>query len=212
MIKGIKILSYFIDNKTPLYGGIERGFKQEELSRIDFNSSSNNSFFSFPNHIGTHIDFPNHFSNNGKTINDYSPNFWIFNKVGFIQCEVNDLPTKISTLNSEIEILILKTGFYIYRGTDYYWKEQPIIPSSYANLLRTNFPNLKIFGFDMISLTSKLNRIEGRKSHIEFLLNYDILIIEDMNLKELNKAPNKVIVAPLLINNCNGTPCTIFSF
>ena len=31
-------------------------------------------------------------------------------------------------------------------------------------------------------------------------------------LKELNKAPNKVIVAPLLINNCNGTPCTIFSF
>ena len=33
--------------------------------------SSNNTEFCMSSHFGTHIDFPNHFSNKGKTIEDY---------------------------------------------------------------------------------------------------------------------------------------------
>ena len=87
------------------------------------------------NHIGTHIDFPNHFSNEGKKSSDYPPSFWVFNKVGLVNCKIEDFLTKIKNLNSDIEILILKTDFGLVRDTDIYWKSQPVIPSSYAKIL-----------------------------------------------------------------------------
>ena len=38
-----------------------------------------------------------------------------------------------------------------------------------------------------------------------------ILLIEDMNLN--NEGPfNTVIVAPLLINNADGSPCTVLAY
>ena len=98
------------------------------------------------------------------------------------------------------------------RNKQIYWSEQPVIPSYYASLFRSKFPNLRVFGFDLISLTSKLNRIEGKKAHIEFLINNEILIIEDMDLTDLIEAPNFLIVSPLQIKSSDGVPCTIFSF
>ena len=87
----------------------------------------------------------------------------------------------IDNLDSSIEILILKTGFGQNRGKDVYWKNQPVVPASYA-LFKINFQNIRVFGFDMISLTSLNDREEGKKAHINFLINHDILILEDMNL------------------------------
>ena len=62
---------------TPLYGG-EKNVKIESRNSISNGDSSNTSFLKFPSHTGTHIDFPKHFSEQGKTINDYRPEFWIF--------------------------------------------------------------------------------------------------------------------------------------
>ena len=76
-------LSHFINENTPLYGGEKAVFVQER-SQISKGASSNTKCLKLPNHCGTHIDFPNHFSDNGKTINDYSPKFWIFNHVYII--------------------------------------------------------------------------------------------------------------------------------
>ena len=111
-----------------------------------------------------------------------------------------------------IEILILKTDFGLVRDTDIYWKSQPVIPSSYAKILKEYFPNLRVFGFDMISLTSKLDRNEGKKAHKEFLLRNDILVIEDMNLVNLDYCPVKIIVSPFQASELDGAPCTVFAF
>ena len=64
----------------------------------------------------------------------------------------------------------------------------------------------------MISLTSQLDKSEGKKAHIAFLIESDILVMEDMNLSEINHKPSRVIIAPLLINNADGVPCNIFAF
>ena len=72
-------LSYFIDEHTPSYGGIENAVKIERIKSIEKGDSSNNLELKFPAHIGTHIDFPFHFSNDGKKLEDYPPSFWIFN-------------------------------------------------------------------------------------------------------------------------------------
>ena len=74
------------------------------------------------------------------------------------------------------------------------------------------FPKLRVFGFDLISLTSKLDRAEGKKAHIEFLINNDILILEDMDLRFLEVSPSLVVIAPLQIQIADGVPCNVLSF
>ena len=208
----ISFLSYFIDNHTPVYGGYEDQIKITKKSSIDNGDTANSLNIFLNNHIGTHIDFPFHFSNNGKKSSDYDASFWVFNKIGFIECDVLELPKKIKNLPTDIELLIFKSGFGKNRNDDIYWKSQPVIPSSFAKLLKNQFPELRVFGFDMISLTSKLDRDEGKKAHLAFLIDNDILILEDMNLEELYITPNKVIVSPLQLGDADGSPCTVISF
>ena len=35
-------------------------------------------------------------------------------------------------------------------------------------IFKEKFKNIRVFGFDMISLTSKLDRDEGKKAHLDF--------------------------------------------
>ena len=63
----------------------------------------------------------------------------------------------------------------------------------------------------MISLTSMNNKEEGKKAHINFLLDHDILILEDMNLTSINKKPRNIILSPLQIENADGVPCTVIA-
>lgn len=205
-------LSHFIDFNTPCYGGKKNVVKITELSSIGKGDTSNSKNLSISNHIGTHIDFPRHFDNNGKTLSDYESNFWIFKKIGFVESDIENFLTKINELENDIEFLILKTNFGINRGTDKYWASQPIIPSNFAKILREKFKNLRVFGFDLISLTSKLDRDEGKRAHQCFLLEQNILIIEDMNLLNLKTCPKNIIVAPLLISDIDGVQCTVIAF
>ena len=208
----ISYLSYFIDENTPAYGGSKNEFSLKIKSSIKNGDTANSKEIKMNNHIGTHIDFPNHFSNDGKKSSDYPPSFWVFNKVGFMNCRIEELLSKLKNLNKDIEILILKTDFGINRDIDVYWKSQPVIPSNYAKILKDYFPKLRVFGFDMISLTSKLDRAEGKRAHVEFLLKNDILILEDMNLESLKDTPKCVIISPFLVEGADGTPCTVITY
>jgi kynurenine formamidase len=212
MISDAIYLSYFIDEQTPVYGGTKDTIKIKRLRSIDSGDNSNNLELRFPGHIGTHIDFPYHFSNAGKKLEDYPASFWIFHKVGFINCDIAEVKSSIKVLPSDIECLILKTGFSVHRGADVYWAAQPVIPAIFADHFKEKFPKLRVFGFDLISLTSKLDRAEGKKAHLQFLIQNDILILEDMNLQQINTAPSKLIISPLQIKSADGVPCNVIAF
>ena len=205
-------LSYFLREDTPAYGGAEGTLMFEQIRSIDRGDTSNNLFLKFPNHIGTHIDFPRHFSNEGKSINDYPAEFWIFNRVGFIHSDMDSLELSCKGLPDDIELLIVKTGFGDQRNENIYWAGQPVVPASAAEMLRKRFPHLRVFGFDLISLTSQLNKAEGKKAHLAFLTEQNILVLEDMNLNNLFSTPERVIIAPLQISNADGVPCTVIAF
>jgi len=205
-------LSYFLEETTPVYGGAQGTIQFKQIKSIDNGDTSNNQEFHFPGHSGTHIDFPRHFSANGKSCQDYPADFWIFRKAGFLHCSVEEMPDKLQELPEDLELLILKTGFGNNRGNKVYWQEQPVIPASFAKLLRSNFPFLRVFGFDLISLTSKLNREEGKNAHLQFLIENDILILEDMDLTTVQEAPSTVIIAPILIQSADGVPCNVIGF
>ena len=204
-------LSFELNEKSPVYGGKDDKLKIKKTNQIKEGKTSNNLHLSFPNHIGTHIDFPRHFSDKGKTLSNYPASFWIFNKVGFLNCSVDKVPEIIKTLDESVEILILKTGFGQNRGKEIYWKNQPVIPAHYASLLKKKFPRIRVFGFDMISLTSLNNKEEGKKAHVNFLIDHDILILEDMNLAKINTTPHTIILSPLQIENADGVPCTVIA-
>ncbi len=212
-------LSHFLNSFTPGYGDRNR-FDIIKKSSINNGDVANDSYISTTVHIGTHIDMPYHFYDNGQTIQDYNPSFWIFEKVLLFEVEPkdfvikNELIDKLHTIeSSDIELLLIKTNSSEFRGTERYSNENYGFDSSLPELLRKKFPNLRVFGFDTISVSSFTNRIEGRNSHKAFLdPQKPILLLEDMNLVDVNKLTKfkKVIISPMLIENCDGLPCTVF--
>ena len=207
-------LSYYINEKTPIYGG-EQSISIKNKSSILKGDSSNSKILHFPNHTGTHIDFPNHFSENGKTINHYKPSFWFFKNVTIInynavEDEIIDDKIINSTIPFETEFLIINTEFYKKRESKLYWNNNPGLSPKLAAKLKEHCPNLRVVGFDFISLTSYQNRMLGRKAHTEFLINNDILLIEDMDLRFIsNKKIKSITALPLLFDNLDGAPITI---
>jgi arylformamidase len=208
-------LSYFINEKTPLYGG-ENAIVVEKRSEISKGASSNTKYLKLPNHAGTHIDFPNHFSDSGRIINDYPASFWKFDKVFVILYPA--MPEEIIGKNLldkydipiETEFLILNTSFGEHREKKIYWNNNPGLSPKLAKALKSRCPNLRVIGFDFISVSSFQNRMLGREAHKEFLIENDLLLIEDMKLDELNNKSIKSIVAlPLMIDRVDGGPITI---
>jgi arylformamidase len=187
-------------------------------SSISLGDSSNSNNLRFLNHSGTHIDFPYHFSDTGKSINDYSPAFWSFSKIHVVKVRVgideiiDEIKLSVKTIPGKTEFLIIQTGFESNRNRNVYWKNNPGISPQLANKLKLQCPNIKVLGFDFISLSSYQNRALGRKAHIEFLVNHDILIIEDMKLDQLVTNKIKEITAlPLLVDGIDGSPITIIA-
>jgi len=211
-------LSHWIEESTPTYAD-QGGFIRESISSIKKGRTANSEFWSFNNHIGTHIDFPKHFFNEGKSSSDYSLPFFVFNNIGIIFLDNTPKPNQtidfellkneFNRIDKNIEVLILKTGFEKYRKQKTYWSDNPSYHKDLGVKLKENFKNLKIFGFDSISLTSINNREMGKLAHLEFLQNNSsILIIEDMKLSMIDKSdlPEQIIISPLMIKNSDGSP------
>ncbi len=215
MYKNI-FLSYFMDDNTPLYGGYY-GVKMQSLRSIENGDSANTKLLEFCNHSGTHIDFPNHFSIQGKVIEDYDANFWIFNSPYFIEIEAIDNQIidltieQIHAIPQNVDFLILKTGFSKFRNEERYWKSNPGIAPELASKLKLRCPNLSVLGMDIISLTSFGDRPLGRISHNKFLIDNNILIVEDMFLDNLISQPKKIYCLPLLRKGLDGSPVTVIA-
>jgi len=212
-------LSYILDKNTPTYGNRNK-FNLYKKSSILNGSVANDSFIETTVHIGTHIDMPYHFYENGQTIEDFDVEYFYFNNVLFLELNPNDFLIKDELIDLLKEIdnkdsydsIIVKTGICYKRKKEIFWKENYGFHPEVAYYIRENFPKVRIFGFDSISVSSFANRMIGREAHRAFLHPAKpILLIEDMNLLKINK-DNKIksmLIAPLRISKCDGIPCTI---
>jgi len=222
-VKTYICLSHIISQNTPSYGNRDRIILRTNSS-IKQGETANSSCWIFSNnHIGTHIDVPYHFSETGKKTFEIPIDEFIFNKVQLIDINcnnacligVNHLEKYSSIIERDIELLLIRTGFERFRGDEKYWNDNPGLAPELADYLRTNYPLLRCVGFDFISLTSWKYRVEGRLSHKEFLCpeteKKEILIIEDMSLKDVNSRIKQLIVAPLMVEDGNGGAVTVFA-
>jgi arylformamidase len=212
-------LSHNISSTTPLYGG-EKTISFKTLSSIVSGDSANTLNITLPNHSGTHVDVPYHFFDDGKKITDYPASFWCFERP---QCI--DLTVKADQLisnehvagliNRNTDLLMIRTGFENYRDQREYWEHNPGLSAAFAKELREGFPHIRAVGMDIISVTARQHRIEGRMAHGEFLGQHGksepIVLIEDMSLRHYSPKFKQVIILPLMIQGADGAPCTVIA-
>ena len=75
-------------------------------------------------------------------------------------------------------------------------------------MLNEYFPNLKAIGLDVISVTSLLDRDQGRQIH-QALLGQGIRIFEDVALHHIQTPLKEVIALPLMLESADGAPVTM---
>ena len=213
-----QFLSYNISENLTAYKNGKR-IKIINERRIAKGDSCNLTSLELPTHLGTHIDFLYHFDENGKKGDDLQANEFVFKATQLVDISNNLKNDKIITeqnfdelnFNSNTDLLIIKTGYCKERFNEKYYKNYPGFSEKLAKYFKSKMPKLRAIGFDLISLSSPLNGELGKKAHIEFLKEEKILIIEDMDLRNLDSDSqiNTVVVAPLRFENSDGAPVTV---
>lgn len=211
-------LSHVLDEQTPSYGNRNK-FLVEKKSNISKGDMANDTFISTTVHIGTHIDMPYHFYENGQTIEKFEATFWLFNNPLIIEIYQEELIIKDNLINKlkEIEdvgydILIVKTGSGHFRGEEKFFELNYGFHPDIYDYLIAHFKSIRVVGFDSISVSSFSNRILGREAHKRFLNpKKPILLLEDMKLDLISESSRfkNIIVAPTRIAKCDGLPCTV---
>ncbi|MDD5136123.1 MAG: cyclase family protein, partial [Candidatus Omnitrophica bacterium] len=114
------------------------------------------------------------------------------------------------------DAVLIRTGFYKYRSSDVgiYCEENPCLSPAAADWLRKNLRNLKIFGIDSISISSRAHRGVGAESHKILLTDrrYDggpVLILEDLYLPAGLKTLDELLIFPLFSADIDSSPCTV---
>jgi len=214
-MKSFVFLSHVLSGATPLYGGKEK-LIFTSLKSIAAGDRTNSTFLSLTNHAGTHVDFPRHVSGGGKSLNDYPPEFWIFSNPFVISCptgagEEIRFEDSLDTVPPTTDFLIVKTGFQAFRDDERYWRQNPRMAIGAAGRLRKRCPGLKALGLDVISASSLRDPEIGLAVHKEYLLENDILLMEDMNLSAVTGQIIRIIGLPLLLDVADGSPVTFLA-
>lgn len=213
------LLSYPIKESVPLYGTTPLP-KVEKYTSIKAGHSTNSSIVILHTHTGTHVDFPYHFFEEGLKSSDYS-----FNDFIYIHPILIDIPRSygefvedkhLKFFSKELEkadLVLIRTGFSIYRKNKIYRTHNPGIHSNAMRYLRLKFKNVRAVGIDSISISSYQHREEGREAHKEAFkvsnaYGEPLLLIEDLKLNGINTLKS-VILVPFSIDGLDGAPCTV---
>lgn len=220
MKEKLVLLSYFIDEFTPVYGTIPL-LEIQNYSSINSGDSSNSVIIKLHNHTGTHIDVPKHFIDEGKCLTDYRIEDFIYSMPAIINLTLGpgELINKshlerYSKKLLRADIVLFVTGFGKYRGKDIYKTQNPGIHPDGIRYIRTEFKNIKAIGVDTISISSYMHRNEGRTAHKEAFrkdrkYGEPLLLIEDLDLRRKLNNLDKILVFPFFIKGIDASPCTV---
>jgi kynurenine formamidase len=212
-------MSHILFEGTPTYGDRDT-LTITPKSEIKDGVGANTSTIHFSNnHMGTHMDTPFHFCENGKKTQAYKAEEFFFNNVAVVKlpCSEARLITRedleLNQISKEIDFLFIDTGYEQYRSEAKYHNDNQGLDASLADALRTEFPHLKAVGFDFISLTSWKFRTEGREGHRAFLCgDRPFLIVEDVSFATLkDRNIEWLVMAPLRTVDGNGGPVTLMA-
>lgn len=199
-------LSHKIEKDMSLYSGTDLPELTEVYSI--HKSGYKESRIGYFSHIGTHIDFPSHIIEGGKSLEDFDIETF-YGKGIVIDARKSSKNLKIGkSYIGEIEKKINDFNFiFFYTGWDRNWKKKdyenyPEIDIELASYLAKL--NLKGIGVDTISV----EKGEGKTFPIhEIFMKKDILLIENLNnLEYLIGKEFEISIFPIFFPNLDGVP------
>ena len=196
-------LTMMLNEEIPVYPGDSKPIiVQSDTIRT---SGWNEKEYTLRSHHGTHIDFPLHIIENGKTQNDYKIDKFIGNGKVFDVRGKKQITEDLKDIK-EGDIVLFCTGCSKFvKDFEKYHNTAPTITEEFA--IKLVEKKVKIIGLDTWSAD------KGKPFPIhKKLLSNDVLIIEGLvNLEELLGKKFKIFIAPLKLDNFDGSPCRVFA-
>jgi len=198
-------ISVPLSKKTPVWEG-DKGISVPRVAKIEEGSDFNVSRIELGVHAGTHIDAPFHVFENGNTV-DQIP---LDALIGSVQ--VVEIPDGISVIDKNclmklnfqdgIDRILFKTSHPIYLETDlfHFNKEYVAINSEGAKYLADM--DLKLIGVDCFSVSS----YDDLKQPHMILLDRGIVLLENIDLRQVVPEIYKLICLPMKIIGTDGAP------
>lgn len=192
-----------IENEMLLYPG-DIGTRVRRDQKIEENGV-NVSRMTLCLHAGTHIDAPAHFIAGGKTIDEFSPEYFVG------ECRVFDFSgenlkkidaKEIASLDIDCDTVFFKTDnsiLLLKKDFDPYYT---YITEAAASLLVRK--GVKVFGFDYLTI----DKLASNEAHMA-LFSAGMLIIETVNLINIKEGKHDYYAVPLKIKGAEASPVRV---
>jgi len=200
-------LSYTMENNMPAWPGEESPEFEKKYSHDK--DGVQVMKFSCLTHSGTHLDAPNHFFKQGKTL-DQLPVEQFFGKGILLDCSMfgekdlipaDQIKMSESKIN-EADFVLIYTGWDRYWGHEKYFGHFPVLSPDASKYL-TRF-NLKGIGLDLSSIDGIDSTDYPNHNQI---LGSGMIIIENLtNVHLLKNKPFNFAAFPLKIKEGDGSP------
>jgi len=197
-------ISVPLSSHTPIWPG-SSGFKISWPQQLDSGDECNNSRIECDTHIGTHIDAPLHFINNGSSVEEISLDaligtcsvVYLKNIIAIGAADLSN--TKIS---SKVSRLLIRTdNSEIWKSGNYEFIEDfaHLLPDAARWIVRRG---IRLVGIDYLSVGSFDNGVATHK----ILLEAGVIALEGLNLWGVSPGDYELICLPLNIQGAEGAP------
>jgi len=194
-------LTMLLNEKTPVTPCNQKPvFEQSAvLAKDGFNDRT----FTINSHLGTHVDFPYHMLENGKSQNDFAIGDFIGTGRLIDARGQKNINASLGGVQPGDIVLILTSHSKKAACADYF-DSAPVFTEEFVNELVKK--KIKMVGID--SWTPDFSPYALHK----ILFSHGIPIIENLvNLEPLLNKEFKVFVAPLRLDSSDGAPARVFA-
>jgi len=200
-------ISLTISEDFPTWPG-DPPIELKMISQIDKGDLANVTHLSAPVHMGTHVDAPDHFLNNGNTVEDIP----LDNLVGPVL--VLEVPSLEVITAGDLDALKIPKGtrriIFKTSNSDYWKEETHVFQKEFVALsadaaARLVELGINVVGVDYLSVAPYNEPVPTHK----ILLEAGVLIIEGLDLSRVSAGKYKLYCLPLKIAGSDGAPARV---
>lgn len=197
-----------ISNQTTVFPG-DPLFESQQIASLEQSSHFNLFRLCLCNHLGTHIDFPAHVIKNGRTSSDYSLNDLEGDGL------IIEVPKKYKCIDQSF---IKKERHKFFKNAIVFFKTSNSDISKKGNMIENYVYidseaanelvdlGVKMVGIDYLSV----DKYEAEELPVHnVLLSNNILIVENLELKNVEPGQCTLSVMPLKIPQMDGLPVRV---
>jgi arylformamidase len=184
-------------------------FSCEKVSSLDDGQKYNLCHMHMGNHMGTHVDFPNHTLKEGKSSSDFPIEYLTGPGIIIkVPAEEKSITKAFVTRQSIMknDIVFFKTANSKKSKQEAFTEKYVYIePDAAEELLQKE---IKIVGIDYISV----DRFDDENLTVHnILLSKEILIVEGLELAQIPEGRYQIFIAPLKIPAMDGLPARVIA-